>query len=180
MFFSIFLKKGNNKRHTYLNLNKFPNKIKISGNDNKIFNIQNNILSLDKNEMKKLRNSEFYVNLNNKNENKTNLQNYNLFIKKTPSIKSNKNEINLNEMDNFNKGNIKREKSISPQKNCNENSHEILYNLNMKKNLDFTENLNSYNKIKFQNISNSPINSKLMNNKEIIRPELNNFNKDNK
>ena len=81
--------------------------------------------------MKKLRNSEFYVNLNNKNENKTNLQNYNLFIKKTPSIKSNKNEINLNEMDNFNKGNIKREKSISPQKNCNENSHEILYNLNM-------------------------------------------------
>ena len=180
MFFSIKEKKGNNKRHTYLNLNKFPNKIKISGNDNKIFNIQNNILSLDKNEMKKLRNSEFYVNLNNKNENKTNLQNYNLFIKKTPSIKSNKNEINLNEMDNFNKGNIKREKSISPQKNCNENSHEILHNLNMKKNLDFTENLNSYNKIKFQNISNSSINSKSMNNKEIIRPELNNFNKDNK
>ena len=180
MFFSIKEKKGNNKRHTYLNLNKFPNKIKISGNDNKIFNIQNNILSLDKNEMKKLRNSEFYVNLNNKNENKTNLQNYNLFIKKTPSIKSNKNEINLNEMDNFNKGNIKREKSISPQKNCNENSHEILYNLNMKKNLDFTENLNSYNKIKFQNISNSSINSKSMNNKEIIRPELNNFDIDNK
>ena len=180
MFFSIKEKKGNNKRHTYLNLNKFPNKIKISGNDNKIFNIQNNILSLDKNEMKKLRNSEFYVNLNNKNENKTNLQNYNLFIKKTPSIKSNKNEINLNEMDNFNKGNIKREKSISPQKNCNENSHEILYNLNMKKNLDFTENLDSYNKINFQNISNSSINSKLMNNKEIIKPELNNFDIDNK
>ena len=180
MFFTIKEKKGNNKRHTNFNLNKFHNKIKISGNDNKIFNIQNNILSLDKNEMKKLRNSEFYVNLNNKNENKTNLQNYNLFIKKTPSIKSNKNEINLNEMDNFNKGNIKREKSISPQKNCNENSHEILYNLNMKKNLEFTENLNSYTKIKFQNISNSSINSKSMNNKEIIRPELNNFNKDNK
>ena len=32
--------------------------------------------------MKKIRNSEFYVNSNNKNENKNNLQNYNLFIKK--------------------------------------------------------------------------------------------------
>ena len=50
----------------------------------------------------------------------------------------------------------------------------------MKKNLDFTENLNSNNKINFQNISNSSINSKLMNNKEIIKPELNNFDIDNK
>ena len=50
----------------------------------------------------------------------------------------------------------------------------------MKKKLDLTENLNSYNKISFQNISNSSINSKLMNNKEIIRPELNNFDIDNK
>ena len=82
MFFTIKEKKGNNKRHTNFNLNKFHNKIKISGNDNKIFNIQNNILSLDKNGMKKIRNSEFYVNSNNKNENKNNLQNYNLFIKK--------------------------------------------------------------------------------------------------
>ena len=180
MFFSIKEKKGNNKRHSNFNLNKFHNKIKISGNDNKIFNIQNNILSLDKNGMKKIRNSEFYVNSNNKNENINNLQNYNLFIKKTPSIQSNKNEINLSELDNFNKGNINKEKSISPQKNSNENSHEILYNLNMKKNFDFTENLNSYNKINFQNISNSSINSKLMNNKEIIKPELNNFDIDNK
>ena len=45
MFFTIKEKKGNNKRHTNFNLNKFHNKIKISGNDNKIFNIQNNILS---------------------------------------------------------------------------------------------------------------------------------------
>ena len=130
--------------------------------------------------MKKIRNSEFYVNSNNKNENTNNLQNYNLFIKKTPSIQSNKNEINLSELDNFNKGNINKEKSISPQKNSNENSHEILYNLNMKKNLDFTENLDSYNKINFQNISNSSINSKLMNNKEILKPEINNFDIDNK
>ena len=86
----------------------------------------------------------------------------------------------MSELDNFNKGNIKREKSIFPQKNSNENSHEILYNLKMKKNLDFTENINSYNKINFQNISNSSINSKLMNNKEIIKPELNNFDIDNK
>ena len=50
----------------------------------------------------------------------------------------------------------------------------------MKKNLDFTENLDSYKKINFQNISNSSINSKLMNNKEIMRPELNNFDIDNK
>ena len=177
MFFSIKDNNSNFKRRTQFNLNPISNKIKINGNDNKVYNVQNNILSLSKHGVKKFRNSKFYVNPNNKNENKDNLKNFHDVIIKKNSIKHfTKKESYLSDTDNFKRRNLKREQTITAYKiNNDDNSQEILYNLDDKKNLNFTGSLKSYNKNKAHGIRNSSFNSRFLKNQTIIKSNKINF-----
>ena len=180
MFFSIKEEKSKNKRNNNYHINPMPNKIKINGNDNKIYNIQNNILNLSKKEMKKYRNSKFYINPKNKSD-KSN----DLIIKKNSSNKVNKNIVNFNYTDTeqFKGRNMNRERTITAYKINDDNSREILNNLKIKKKLDYTPSLNSFHKyciLKIDNRSNNS-NSKLKYNKEIIiKPNNSNSNINNK
>ena len=170
MFFSMDQNEPNQRKSTHFSLNPIPNNIKINGNDNKIYNIQNNILNVTNNEIKKFRNSKFYLNSNNKNENPNNFQSYDEIVKNNAPEKINKNSINLSVIDFFNKNNMKKEKNITAYKINDDNSQEIIYNINLKKNLKLTPN-------QIQNNSNSSINSKTINNKTIFVPEKNINNK---
>ena len=129
MFFSIKEEKSKNKRNTNYHFNSMSNKIKIKGNDNKIYNIQNNILNLSKKEMKKYRNSKFYINPNNKSD-KSN----DLIIKKNSSNQVNKNIVNYSNTEQFKGRNMNRERTMTAYKINDDNSRDILNNLNMKKN----------------------------------------------
>ena len=166
MFFSMDQNEPNQRRSTHFSLNPIPDNIKINGNDNKIYNIQNNILNVTNNEIKKFRNSKFYLNSNNKNENPNNFQSYDEIVKNNAPEKINKKSINSSVIDFFNKNNMKKEKNITAYKINDENSQEIIYNINLKKNLKLTPN-------QIQNNSNSSINSKTINNKTIFVPEKN-------
>ena len=172
MFFSIKEEKIKDKRNTNFNINSISNKIKISGNDNKIYNIQNNILNLSKKEMKKYRSSKFYINPNQKGD-----KNNDTIIKQNSSNHINKNASNFSENEHFKGRNMKREKTITAYKINNDNSQEILYNFNMKKKLEFTPSLKSYNKHNIPRASNRANSSKIkFNNEIIIKPDNNNFN----
>ena len=176
MFFSIKEEKSKNKRNTNYHINSMSNKIKINGNDNKIYNIQNNILNLSKKEMKKYRNSKFYINPNNKSD-KSN----DIIIKKNSSNKINKNIVNYSDTEQFKGRNMNRERTITAYKINDDNSREILNNLNLKKKLAFTPSLNSFHKYNILRMDNRSNSSKVKYNKEVfIKPNNSNSNINNK
>ena len=175
MFFSIeeHKEKSKSKRHTHFNLDSISNKTKINGNDNQIY-IQNNFVRLSKNDVKKFRNSKFYVNPNDKDENKNNHQKHEIILKKHYSKQLNSKDINF-EIHSFNRKKMKKDKTINSCKLNDDNSQEILYNSKNKKNLDFTGSLRSYNKNNITHYNNSSINSKFMCNKAFVKQEKNKF-----
>ena len=105
------------------------------------------------------------------------LKNFHDVIIKKNSIKHfTKKESYLSDTDNFKRRNLKREQTITAYKiNNDDNSQEILYNLDDKKNLNFTGSLKSYNKNKAHGIRNSSFNSRFLKNQTIIKSNKINF-----
>ena len=104
-------KKGGNGN---ININTFSNKIKINGNDNKIFNIQNNILKIPRKDSKKIKNSKFFVNKNNgnnKNDDKSSIHQNNLSLRGEQSKNERIRSI-VGSHFNVNKSPIRKEKSL--------------------------------------------------------------------
>ena len=136
-------KKGGNGN---ININTFSNKIKINGNDNKIFNIQNNILKIPRKDSKKIKNSKFFVNKingNNKNDDKSSIHQNNLSLRGEQSKNERIRSI-VGSHFNVNKSPIRKEKSL--QTNIiNDNSKQMLFSINNKKNYDLIDNYSSNN-----------------------------------
>ena len=143
LFFSIKDNKLSNKRNTNINITSISNKIKINGNDNKIYNIQNNILNLSKNDVKKYRSSKFFINSNNKNESRKNLKVYDSVIKKNPSEQFKNEFSNYSDIENIKKRGMKRERTITAYKVNDDNSQDILFNFNIQKKIHNMDSLKS-------------------------------------
>ena len=184
LFFSIRDNSKKNKEKSNIKTTSIANKINITGNDNRIFNIQNNIVKLSRKGTKKFRNSKFYVDNNNKNEDKNNYQEYNINIK---PIQVNKEDDVSSEIRNNTKMNnekilLRKEKTLIHKKNNDDNSKEIIHNLNLKKKFDLIENQEA--NIKSNILNNAPNNSNRLNlrynktiirsNKEILNLDINN------
>ena len=76
---------------------------------------------------------------------------------------------------------MNRERTITAYKINDDNSREILNNLNLKKKLDFTPSLNSFHKYSIRRMDNRSNSSKVKYNKEIIiKPNNSNSNINNK
>ena len=125
LFFSIKDNKLNMKRNTNFNITSISNKIKVNGNDNRIYHIQNNILNLSKNEPKRYRNSKFFLHSNEKNEHKNNTQGYDAIFKKNPSDQFKHETIGNSDIDVFKKRRMKREKTITEYKINDDNSQDF-------------------------------------------------------
>ena len=119
-----------------ININTISNKIKINGNDNKIFNIQNNILKLSRKGTKKIKNSKFFMSNNNNNINQNNMS--------LIGEQSNNERIHSFKVSHFNinKTPIRKEKSLQTNM-INDNSKQMLFGINNKKNYDLIDNLSS-------------------------------------
>ena len=50
---------NNQNNNNIIKISNISNKIKINGNDNRVYNIQNNFLKVSKRGLKKFRNSNF-------------------------------------------------------------------------------------------------------------------------
>jgi len=133
LFFSI---KDNNTMNNQNNNNnnfkisKISNKIKINGNDNRVYNIQNNFLKVSKRDSKKYRNSKFYINESQKAQKNNNCQDIGIFFK-TDQLNKLENS-SLEKKNNYNML-IRRERTISANKIMIDNSRDVLYNLNQSK-----------------------------------------------
>ena len=126
-------KKGGNGN---INKNTISNKIKINGNDNKIFNIQNNILKLSRKGTKKIKNSKFFMDKNNNNINQNNMS---LIGEQSNNERTNSFKVSHF---NINKTPIRKEKSLQTNM-INDNSKQMLFGINNKKNYDLIDNLSS-------------------------------------
>ncbi len=175
LFFSIRDHNLKNKDNNNIKIATISNKINISGNDNRIFNIQNNIVKLSRKGTKKFRNSKFYVDKNKKNEETNNVEDYNINIK--PIQVNNEDNIsseNEKIVKNNNKKNlIRREKTLVSKKINEDNSKELLYNFRSKKNLKIYMNQELNDK-------NSKINNRTDNNNNLNLRYNNTINKSKK
>ena len=163
MFFSLDQNELGQRRNTHFSLNPIFNNIKSNENDNKIYSIQNNILNLNNNKDNKIRKSAFYLNSNNKKENSNSFQSCDAIVKTNSSGQFKNKRINSSEIDNFDKNNMKKEKNITAYKINDDNSKEIIYSINIKKNLELTPNSK-----KSKTINNKSVNGpqKSLNNKK--------------
>ena len=169
LFFSIKDNRPLSNNNNF-NINSLSNKIKINGNDNKIYNIQNNILKISKKGTKKVRNSKFFIEKNENNNNK--FQDYDANILT--------NQINREENYSFDKKNnkknktfIRRENTISANKIINDNTHDILYNLKISN--EIVDHIDSYrfNKKPYRMTNTHEFNIKPTNNKLIQKDNYN-------
>ena len=163
MFFSLDQNELGQRRNTHFSLNPIFNNIKSNENDNKIYSIQNNILNLNNNKDNKIRKSAFYLNSNNKKENSNSFHSCDAIVKTDSSGQFKNKRINSSEIDNFDKNNMKKEKNITAYKINDDNSKEIIYSINIKKNLELTPNSK-----KSKTINNKSVNGpqKSLNNKK--------------
>ena len=165
LFFSIKDNNQKSKENNNIKITSISNKINISGNDNRIFNIQNNFVKLSRKGTRKVRNSKFYVDKRIKNEDNNNFQEYNVNIKPIQINQINKEDNGSSEIENINKNNdnqtnmLKREKTLVSKKIIDDNSKDILYNLNLKKKFDLIENQDLNNKNNRNNYSTNNLNN---------------------
>ena len=171
LFFSLRDNSQKSKENNKIKITSISNKINISGNDNKIFNIQNNIVKLTGKATKKARNSKFYVDKNSKKESNNNLQNFSFNIK---PIIVNKDDTGSSENENQNKNRkniVKRRRTLYAKKIIDDNSKAILFNSNSKKDISIFENhrLSPNSSSRYHNATNISNNAELMRNKTIKR-----------
>ena len=170
LFFSLRDNNQKNRENNQIKITSISNKINISGNDNRIFNIQNNIVKLSGKAAKKARNSKFYVDKNNKKISKNNLQDFSYNIKPIIVNKEDTGSFG-DENPNKNRRNlVKRQSTLYPKKSNGDNSKDILYNYNSKKNLElFDERRISPNSSRYHNATNISNNMDFIHNKAIKR-----------
>ena len=164
MFFNLDQNVVNQRRNTHFCLNLISQNLETNENDNKIYNIQNNIFDLTNINVKKSRNSQIYLNSNKKNENINNFQNNDAILKNNSLAQFNNKRINSSNINILNTNDMTKNKKITTNKINDDNSKEIIYNINMKKSLQLKPNI-------IRNSSNLSINSKAINNKTINGPE---------
>ena len=164
LFFTLNDTKPKTIGNNSINVNSISNKIKINGNDNKIYNIQNNILKLSRRGTKKVRNSKFYVNKNSRDINNFSDYESNLNLEKS-SVKQ---KIKYFEIDNMNQKTIVRRKKLLGTNIINDdNSAQILNELKLGKNYDLIDNVDNINSNRKKNritIINNSLNQKLSSN----------------
>ena len=164
LFFTLNDTKPKTIGNNSINVNSFSNKIKINGNDNKIYNIQNNILKLSRRGTKKVRNSKFYVNKNSRDINNFSDYESNLNLEKS-SVKQ---KIKYFEIDNMNQKTIVRRKKLLGTNIINDdNSAQILNELKLGKNYDLIDNVDNINSNRKKNritVINNSLNQKLSSN----------------
>jgi hypothetical protein len=170
MFFTLNDKKPQKIGNNSFNTNLISNKIKIHGNDNKIYNIQNNILKLSRKGIKNFRNSKFYINKNQK-EDKSNSSDYGINSKQVQS--SLKNEMGYNEMDNNinQKTIVRRNKLLGTNIINDDNSKQILHDIQFGNNFDLIDNEYSKRNKNRITIVNNTRNIKLRYNNTIFKPK---------
>ena len=120
----------NNNNNNNIKISNISNKIKINGNDNRVYNIQNNFLKVSKRGSKKFRNSKFYINESQKAQKNNNCQDIGIFFK-TDQLNKLENS-SLEKKNNYNML-IRRERTIAANKIMIDNSRDVLYNLNQSK-----------------------------------------------
>ena len=134
LFFSIKdnnpMNNQNNNNIKNIKINNISNKIKINGNDNRVYNIQNNFVKVSKRDSKKYRNSKFYINESQKAQKNNNYQDIGIFFK-TDQLNKLENS-SLEKKNNYNML-IRRERTIAANKIMIDNSRDVLYNLNQSK-----------------------------------------------
>ena len=164
LFFTLNYTKPKTIGNNSINVNSISNKIKINGNDNKIYNIQNNILKLSRRGTKKVRNSKFYVNKNSRDINNFSDYESNLNLEKS-SVKQ---KIKYFEIDNMNQKTIVRRKKLLGTNIINDdNSAQILNELKLGKNYDLIDNVDNINSNRKKNritVINNSLNQKLSSN----------------
>ena len=164
LFFTLNDTKPKTIGNNSINVNSISNKIKINGNDNKIYNIQNNILKLSRRGTKKVRNSKFYVNKNSRDINNFSDYESNLNLEKS-SVKQ---KIKYFEIDNMNQKTIVRRKKLLGTNIINDdNSAQILNELKLGKNYDLIDNVDNINSNRKKNritVINNSLNQKLSSN----------------
>ena len=164
LFFNLNDTKPKTIGNNSINVNSISNKIKINGNDNKIYNIQNNILKLSRRGTKKVRNSKFYVNKNSRDINNFSDYESNLNLEKS-SVKQ---KIKYFEIDNMNQKTIVRRKKLLGTNIINDdNSAQILNELKLGKNYDLIDNVDNINSNRKKNritVINNSLNQKLSSN----------------
>ena len=164
LFFTLNDTKSKTIGNNSINVNSISNKIKINGNDNKIYNIQNNILKLSRRGTKKVRNSKFYVNKNSRDINNFSDYESNLNLEKS-SVKQ---KIKYFEIDNMNQKTIVRRKKLLGTNIINDdNSAQILNELKLGKNYDLIDNVDNINSNRKKNritVINNSLNQKLSSN----------------
>ena len=170
MFFTLNDKKPQKIGNNSFNTNLISNKIKIHGNDNKIYNIQNNILKLSRKGTKNFCNSKFYINKNQK-EDKSNSSDYGINSKQVQS--SLKNEMGYNEMDNNinQKTIVRRNKLLGTNIINDDNSKQILHDIQFGNNFDLIDNEYSKRNKNRITIVNNTRNIKLRYNNTIFKPK---------
>ncbi len=102
-----------NNNNNNFKISNISNKIKINGNDNRVYNIQNNFLKVSKRGSKKFRNSKFYINESQKAQKNNNCQDIGIFFK-TDQLNKLENS-SLEKKNNYNML-IRRERTIAANK----------------------------------------------------------------
>ena len=164
LFFSLKDRKLAEKGNNNIKITSISNKIQIQGNDNKIYNIQNNILKLSK----KGYNDKFFVDKISKNESSNNNhENRNDKDNITSEIENNINDTknNLNIIKINKKTSIRKKRPPDKKKFNIDNSKDALFNLNAKKNIKLNDNQEQIIKFSNSNSNNSNSNHSSNNNK---------------
>ena len=164
LFFSLKDRKLAEKGNNTIKITSISNKIQIQGNDNKIYNIQNNILKLSK----KGYNDKFFVDKISKNEsNNNNHENRNDKDNITSEIENNINDTknNFNIIKINKKTSIRKKRPPDKKKFNIDNSKDALFNLNAKKNIKLNDNQEQIIKFNNSNSNNSNSNHSSNNNK---------------
>ena len=171
LFFSIKEDKSKNKRNSNLNLNSIPSTIKLNGNDNNIFHIQNNLLKLSKNDVKKYRKSFCYIRPNQKNEINDNFKNKDITIKKR-SAKFNNDLIYSNQNEKYKNKNMNDDKTITAYNiNADKSQAAILDNLGNRKGIDLSRRPKSSNRLSIRGNKNISNKAKVKLNENSIKKE---------
>ena len=164
LFFSLKDRKLAEKGNNNIKITSISNKIQIQGNDNKIYNIQNNILKLSK----KGYNDKFFVDKISKNESSNNNhENRNDKDNITSEIENNINDTknNFNIIKINKKTSIRKKRPPDKKKFNIDNSKDALFNLNAKKNIELNDNQEQIIKFSNSNSNNSNSNHSSNNNK---------------
>ena len=164
LFFSLKDRKLAEKGNNNIKITSISNKIQIQGNDNKIYNIQNNILKLSK----KGYNDKFFVDKisknvssNNNHENRNDKDNITSEIEN--NINDTKNNFNIIKINK--KTSIRKKRPPDKKKFNIDNSKDALFNLNAKKNIELNDNQEQIIKFSNSNSNNSNSNHSSNNNK---------------